>query len=342
MSVGFTVKKRITIADVARHAGVSPASVSKVLNNRPNVSPKTRLAVLRSIEELGYRPNSQAQRLASGSSNTVALLIPNLSNPFFGALAHTFCTLSTEFRKDILVFDFKESQELEDYGLELVQSNKVDGVFLAGGHYVSLSEKLLRTMSQMSHLILVNGHVPGLNLYSVRTNDVHDGWKAADYLLRKGHRRFWVLAGPMDRYPAVSKMKGFRDRLAEEGLNPDDILVLQGGFTAKLAYEACREQLRQDRANLPDAIFAMNDLMALGALRALNEAGVSVPGDVAVMGYDDIELSEYSVPPLTTLRVPIKEMALLAFDLFNRLIHGESPRQKEYILETQLIVRESC
>lgn len=203
-------------------------------------------------------------------------------------------------------------------------------------------------MSQMSHLVLVNGHVPGLSLYSVRTNDVQDGWKAADYLLKKGHRRFWVLAGPMDRYPAVSKMRGFRERLAEEGLDPDDLEVLEGGFSAGIAYEACRERLRQvggslgRRWGLPDAIFAMNDLMALGALRALYEAGVSVPQDVAVMGYDDIELAQYAIPPLTTLRVPIEEMALLAFELFNRLMAGEAPRSKEYILETQLVKRESC
>lgn len=177
---------------------------------------------------------------------------------------------------------------------------------------------------------------------------MQDGWKAADYLLKKGHRRFWVLAGPMDRYPAVSKMQGFRERLAEEGLDPDDLEVLEGGFSAGIAYEACRERLRQvggslgRRSSLPDAIFAMNDLMALGALRALYEAGVSVPQDVAVMGYDDIELAQYAIPPLTTLRVPIEEMALLAFELFNRLMAGEAPRSKEYILETQLVKRESC
>lgn len=297
---------------------------------------------MRSIEELGYRPNIQAQRLASGSSNTVALLIPNLSNPFFGAMAHTFCTLSSEFRRDILVFDFKESQDLEDYGFELVRSRKVDGVFLAGGHYVSIGEKLLESMSQMSHLILVNGHVPGMNLYSVRTNDEEDGWKAADYLLGKGYRRFWVVAGPMDRYPAVSKMDGFRRRLVEEGMDPDDLVVLEGGFNAKLAYQACRERLQEERADLPDAIFAMNDLMAFGVLRALHEAGVSVPGDVAVMGYDDIQLAEFADPPLTTLHVPIEDMAVVAFELFNRLMAGESPRRKEYILETRLVERESC
>jgi len=337
-------KNRVTINDVADRANVSPSSVSKVLNNRPNVSPQTRAAVKQAIRELGYQPNMIAQQLASGCSNTIGLLVPNMENPHFGAISHLICHLAAREGYNLLVVDFEESPEREKHGVKLMEQKRVDGLIVAGGRFISGQSDADRTLLDMAScipaVVLLNGYIQGSNMYSVRVNEGQAGRLAAEHFLSKGYRRFAVVTGPLDRTSSLDKLRSFDGVLSQSGFGTGDRGLLYGDFTIDGAYDAALEFFQHDDG-FPLAVFALSDLMAMGVIRAAHEMGLRVPDDVAVIGYDDLQISRFYTPALSTLKNPIDRLSSIAFDVLRRIIDGRPPRQREYILDTWLIERET-
>lgn len=326
-----------TIREVAESAGVSYATVSHVINNTRLVSPETRERVLAAMAALNYRPNALARSLRQGKSNTIGLVLPDSANPFFAEISRSI--EDEAFRKGYSVFlcNTELDTQRELFYVDVLSKKQVDGIiFIAAGDQADSLDFLLR---RNLPVVMIDRNVPSVELDAVLTDNQLGGLLATQHLLDLGHTRIACIAGPSSITPSAERIIGYRKALEQAGLPYDENLVVRGDYHAQSGLEITHFILKMDPR--PTAIFALNDLMALGALRAAAEAGCSVPKDLAVVGYDDLELSRFTNPPLTTIAQPKKEIGVQAV---NMLIDRMSQRNKpptRLVLPPELIVRRS-
>lgn len=326
-----------TIREVAESAGVSYATVSHVINNTRLVSPETRERVLAAMAALNYRPNALARSLRQGKSNTIGLVLPDSANPFFAEISRSI--EDEAFRKGYSVFlcNTELDTQRELFYVDVLSKKQVDGIiFIAAGDQADSLDFLLR---RNLPVVMIDRNVPSVELDAVLTDNQLGGLLATQHLLDLGHTRIACIAGPSSITPSAERIIGYRKALEQAGLPYDETLVVRGDYHAQSGLEITHFILNMDPR--PTAIFALNDLMALGALRAAAEAGCSVPKDLAVVGYDDLELSRFTNPPLTTIAQPKKEIGVQAV---NMLIDRMSQRNKpptRLVLPPELIVRRS-
>lgn len=325
-----------TLDTVAAEAGVSRATVSRVINGSPRVSPEVKTAVESAIAALGYVPNRAARSLAMRRTDSIALVMREpdatvLNDPYLGnIIIATSQTLIGTGVQLVLVNaqNTAEHAQLADY----VRSGHVDGVLLASMHN---DDPLPRLLVEAGIPTVVHGRpahpVPGLSYVDV--DNVGGAQLAAERLLSSGRRRVATIAGPQDMTAGIDRLNGFRQVV------PKTDRVAYGDFTRESGQQAMVELL----ARHPDldGVFAANDLMAIGALRALRDAGRRVPDDVAVVGYDDIELARHTEPPLTTIHQPIIHQARTMTELLLTQIGGD-PVADPVVLPTELVERESA
>jgi DNA-binding LacI/PurR family transcriptional regulator len=329
-----------TLDTVAAEAGVSRATVSRVINGSPRVSPEVKTAVESAIAALGYVPNRAARSLAMRRTDSIALVMREpdatvLNDPYLGnIIIATSQTLIGTGVQLVLVNaqNTAEHAQLADY----VRSGHVDGVLLASMHD---DDPLPRLLVEAGIPTVVGGRpahpVPGLSYVDV--DNVGGAQLAAERLLSSGRRRVVTIAGPQDMTAGIDRLNGYHQALAAAGRKPDR--VAYGDFTRESGQHAMAELL--DRHPDLDGVFAANDLMAIGALRALRDAGRRVPDDVAVVGYDDIEMARHTEPPLTTIHQPIIHQARTMTELLLTQIGGD-PVADPVVLPTELVERESA
>jgi LacI family transcriptional regulator len=326
-----------TIREVAESAGVSYATVSHVINNTRLVSPETRERVLAAMAALNYRPNALARSLRQGKTNTIGLVLPDSANPFFAEISRSI--EDETFRKGYSVFlcNTELDTQRELFYVDVLSKKQVDGIiFIAAGDQADSLDFLRR---RNLPVVMIDRNVPSVELDAVLTDNQLGGLLATRHLLDLGHTRIACIAGPSSITPSAERIIGYRKALEQAGLPYDESLVLRGDYHAQSGLEITHSILKMDPR--PTAIFALNDLMAWGALRAAAEAGCSVPKDLAVVGYDDLELSRFTNPPLTTVAQPKKEIGVQAV---NMLIDRMSQRNKpptRVVLPPELIVRRS-
>jgi DNA-binding LacI/PurR family transcriptional regulator len=331
-----------TLEQVAALAGVSRATVSRVVNGSPGVRPVVRAQVERAVAKLGYVPNRAARSLVTRRADSVALVVSEpharfFSEPFFagmvrgvsGALAGTGVQLLLLIAQDL------DRGRLERY----VVGGHVDGVLLASVHG---DDPLPATLERAGVPAVLVGRPAGVNgaRASYVDADNRGGARAAvAHLASRGRRRIATVTGPLDMGVGLDRLDGYRDGLAAAGLAADPGLVEPGDFTEEAGAAATARLL--ERPGRPvDAIFAASDLMAAGALRALRAAGRRVPEDVAVVGFEDSAVARYAQPPLTTVRQPIEEMGRQATRLLLATVAGEAGGM-HLVLDTELVVRAS-
>jgi DNA-binding LacI/PurR family transcriptional regulator len=329
-----------TLDTVAAEAGVSRATVSRVINGSPRVSPEVKVAVETAIAALGYVPNRAARSLAMRRTDSIALVMREpdatvLNDPYLGnIIIATSQTLIGTGVQLVLVNaqNTAEHAQLADY----VRSGHVDGVLLASMHN---DDPLPRLLVEAGIPTVVHGRpahpVPGLSYVDV--DNVGGAQMAAERLLSSGRRRIATIAGPQDMTAGVDRLTGYRRALSAAGRKADR--VAYGAFTRESGQQAMAELL--DRHPDLDAVFVANDLMAIGALRTLRDAGRQVPADVAVIGYDDIEMARHTEPPLTTIHQPIVDQARTMTELLLTQIGGD-PVADPVVLPTELVERESA
>jgi LacI family transcriptional regulator len=294
------------IRDVAKAAGVSPATVSRVLNNSAGVGEALRKRVLGAVERLQYRPNPHARALLSGRSHTAGLLVAEVDGPFYGPLYRGLERVLSEHRLHLIMASGRRRHEVE---WEVVNSLLGRGLDLLFLWPEALSQEELRwAAAQGPKVVILGQEVPGLPC--VALDHAHGGYLATRYLLQAGHLRIAHVAGPQGMQDAVSRLAGYQRALAERGLEVDPELVAYGNFRESGGYRAARELLSRGRPF--SALFAANDQMAIGVAAALEEAGLRVPQDVSLMGYDDIIMARYVRPALTTIRQPLEEVGKAA------------------------------
>ncbi len=330
--------ERVTIADVARRAKVSPTTVSYVLSGNRPVGAQTRERVERVIEELDYRPSSLARSLRTSKSQTIALIIPNIGNPFYPALARAFQDVlrARDYHVFICNTDAQRSEELGF--LEDLRQRRVDGIAMTplGVH----SEDLTEVLQDRLPFVSVGIDVPETD--TVLTDDAAAAHEATTHLLRRGHRRVATVAGPPGLLTGDPRLSGYTAALADAGVRYDSRLVVRSDHTRAGGKEATLQLLRLPERRRPTAVFCANDLMAIGALDAAREVGLTVPTDLAVVGFDDIEAASLVTPALTTVRTPSFDIGQAAADLLLERLAGSTAAPRRIVVPTRLIERASA
>ncbi|HEX5810084.1 MAG TPA: LacI family DNA-binding transcriptional regulator [Anaerolineales bacterium] len=326
-----------TIREVAESAGVSYATVSHVINNTRIVSPETRERVLAAMNTLNYRPNMLARSLRQGKTNTLGLVLPDSANPFFAEISRAI--EDEAFKKGYSVFlcNTELDTERELFYVDVLSKKQVDGIiFVAAGDQAD-SLDFLRHRNMP--VVMIDRDLPNVEVDAVLTDHQQGGWLATRHLIELGHTHIACIAGPSSITPSAERITGYRMALEQAGLPCDENLIVRGDYHAQSGMEATRLILEMNPR--PTAIFALNDLMALGALRAAAEAGYSVPRDLAIIGYDDLELAHFTNPPLTTIAQPKKEIGAQAVNLLVDRMSSRNRPPSRVVLAPALIVRRS-
>lgn len=327
----------ITIRDVARLAGVSVATVSRVLNNSSAVTADTRDAVLQAVESLGYRPNANAQALATQVSDTIGVVVMDVSDPFFGALVKAVDTVAQRLHKHVLISNSWHQEDKERHAIEVLIRQRCNALVV---HAKTLSdEELASFMQQVPGMVMVNRIVPGFAHRCVSLDNVAGALMATRMLLQQGHSRVGYLCSSHPIEDVQQRREGWEQALVEQGIRPQDSWIasaepdMQGG-------EAAMVELLGRNVHL-SAIFAYNDSMAAGALTALKDNGIQVPQHFSIIGFDDIPMSRYTDPQLTTVRYPIVSMAKLATELALSGAAGQLDASAQHVFMPTLVRRHS-
>lgn len=324
-----------TIGDVAKRAGVSTTTVSRHLAGQ---KVRSAAAVQASIEALDFRASHAARSLKSGITRSIGLVVPDVSNPFFAAVAKGVESVSRQLDLNVFLSNTDESIELER-GVLRGLVGRVDGVILVPAREDSDNTAELRRAG--TPIVLLDRRLKnGDDLDSVLVDSYAGAYEAAEHLLSLGHRRIGVISGPLDTTPGRERYNGFVASLESAGIELDPALIQMGDFKTESGYQATLRLL-----GLPDpvsAIFSANNLMTIGVLRALHHMGVCVPNEISVIGFDDLELAELLSPPLSVISRQAVEQGVLAMRLLRNRIEGSGPNRGQHIvLETSLTIRGS-
>ncbi|WP_367125325.1 LacI family DNA-binding transcriptional regulator [Streptomyces phytohabitans] len=333
---------RPTLEQVARRAGVGRGTVSRVINGSPRVSDRTRTAVLRAVTELGYVPNRAARALAAGSTDAIALVVPEpetrlFAEPYFSGVLRGVSSELADTDMQLLLTLVRDQRE-RDRLAQFVAARRVDGVLLVSVHHDDPLPDLLERYDMPA---VLNGRRSGAESVPYVDSDNSGGAAlAVAHLAARGRRTIATITGPLDMYVAQCRLEGYRDALRAAGHRPADTLVAHGDFTERGGHRAMRELL--DRAPALDAVFCASDLMAAGARAALREADRTVPDDVALVGFDDSAMARQMDPPLTTVRQPIEEMGRTMARVLLDQIRERSAERPHVVLPTELVRRGSA
>jgi LacI family transcriptional regulator len=323
--------------DVAERAGVSVTSVSHVINKTRPVSYELRERVLAAMEELGYQPNRLARSLRSGKTQIIGTIVPDSADPFFAEVARGIEDTAFENGYSLILCNSDANLSKEAFYTDVLVEKRVDGiVFLAVG--VS-TERILDLQQRGMPVVVVDRELPGANVDLVVADNAGGGWSATCHLIDLGHRRIGYIAGPSDLTLSEYRHTGYCKALEETGIAPDEDLVTRGAFDFESGYKAAHQLLAKSKR--PTAIFACNDLMAIGAICAAVELGLQVPQDLSVVGYDDVPLASYSNPPLTTIAQPIYDLGVVAASLLLERLQDPSKPARRIVLDVELKIRRS-
>jgi LacI family transcriptional regulator len=330
--------RRVTRDDVARRAGTSAAVVSYVVNNGPRgVAAATRQRVEDAMAELGYRPNLIARALAANQTNTIGLIVPDISNAWFSLLAHRVEESACARGLVLLLGSSRHSAEREVQQLRTLSNLRVDGAILAQSPLVDPDLGGLRLDVP---LVYMNRSAPADSPHpSVLVDDVGGARLAVRHLLGHGHTEIACLTGPADAGPLADRAAGWRQELRSAGLDPSDDLLLRSGFGHLDAYDFALRWIGQ--THRAAALFCASDELAVGVLRAAAQVGARIPDDLAVVGFDDIIEARTSHPGLTTVHQPVDELATTAVDTLIKLRDTGEP-QSDRTLAVELVIRGSC
>jgi LacI family transcriptional regulator, galactose operon repressor len=306
-----------TIRDVARRAGVSTATVSRVISGADPATPQTRARVLAAIEILGYRPSAVARSLKLRTTRTLGLLVTDLQNPYYPEIVRAVEDAALERNLAVLLCNGADDPAREESYLDVLVDRRVDGIIIASS---GLQERKAAWLARRRSVpvVLVNWEAPEMKLPAILGDNRQGGSLACDHLLSLGHRRIGHLTAPARNAAAAERLEGIREALELAGQDPGSLVVVAGDGHVSGGDIAVRELL--ERMPGVTGIVCYNDLTAIGAIRALRSQGLHVPGDMSVVGYDDIALSAWVDPPITTITQPTAEMGRWAVRRLGELL----------------------
>ena len=329
----------ITIKDVALRAGVSIQTVSNVLNRRVNVRPKTRSRVLKACEELNYTPNAAARSLVTRKSKAIGLIVTNIRNPIYGDIVATINEVAERYGYSVMVGNTQRDSVSEQRIVNLLVAQRVDGVLLASGTWDSSATEML--LSANIPVVRILYHPETLNTDYFGADNCEGTRIATSHLIALGHTRIGFVTGPKSSI-SLQREQGFKDAMKTVELPINESWIIDGGFNRELAYRAGTQLLK--RKNRPSGIVAASDLMAIGLIDAAYDLLLKVPGDLAIIGFDDIFAASIRPVGLTTIKFDIEGIAESAIlRLINKMSSETVIRDRKYVtVPCQLIIRGSC
>lgn len=331
---------RLTLESIAELAGVSRSTVSRVVNNHVSVRPEVRERVLAVIEQTGYQPDPAARRLAGQRANIIGLVIAEpaqslFADPYFPRLIQGITQACNPQDLTLSLFLFHTKEEEANLYPKILHNNLFDGLVIAGMH---VDDPLVSQLIENDIPFVTVGRHESPKVNYIDTDNMAGSHTAVTHLIRLGRQRIGHITGHLNNRASLDRQDGYLNALRDRGRAIDPTLIERGDYTEASAYEAMHRLLAKN----VDAVFVASDSMALGALRALREANVKVPDDIAIVGFDDLPPATLSVPPLTTVRQPIRRVGILAVEtLLDILDNGLEPARR-VILPTELVVRETC
>ncbi|MCM1146022.1 MAG: LacI family transcriptional regulator [Clostridium sp.] len=338
----------ITIKDIAKQCGVGVSTVSRAINNHPDINPKTRRMIMDVIAQTGFIPNNSARNLKRTDAKCIAVLVKGIANPFFGSMIQII-EEETQKNKYALVLRHVEAYEDEvDVALALVKEQRLRGIIFLGGAFYHAEEKLEKLTVPFVFSTIgakASETADGISYSNIAVDDRVESKKMTDYLLRLGHRRIAIITEGSEK-PSVGQLRleGYKDAFREHHLTIDDDLIWYvqediEHYSMENGYLTTRRMLESGAE--VTAVYATADLLAVGACRAILEAGKRIPEDISVAGYDGISLGEYYNPKLTTMKQPAEDMAKKTIQLLLDVIDGKKEHQ-QIIFDAKLVERESA
>lgn len=316
----------MNIYDIAKEAGVSPSTVSRVLNNKDHVKASTREKILRVIEGKSYRPNSLARNLSVGTSRNIAFLVPDIENPFFSKILHGISDCAIEKDYNVFMFGTDENTEREHKVLENLKPEMMKGLIITPVSAVDTetAERLKQFEKQGIPIVLVDRDIRGYKFDGVFSDDENGACEAVECLIQEGHRRIGVITGPSTSKPGNDRRIGYKRALEKNGIEVDEQYIVSGGFKEEGAYQAMRRLMSLDEP--PTAIFSCNNMTTLGCLRYMQENDLKLVRDISMVSFDDIKELEYTDIRLTAVLRPIYEMGYEAMHLLERRYEEEDDK----------------
>lgn len=330
---------RVDIRDIAKRARVSTATVSRTINRVPTVNPQLAKRVWSTIAEMGYYPNTQARALVSGRSRIFGIIISQITNPFFPEMVQVFETIAAQNDYEIMITSTENDPTRMEHAVRRMIERRVDGVAIMtfGMEEVLLEDLKLREVP----LVFVDVGSPRPRVNTIHIDYQHGIRQAVQHLAALRHERIAFITGPLGLKSAVARKQAFGKALQEIGIASDPNLILEGDHTMEGGMEAFSRLL--SATNRPTAVMCSNDMTAIGVMRKCYEEGIKIPDDLSVIGFDDIRLAQFVLPPLTTVQMSQSELGRLAFRaLFAEVQRAQpDPSGTEYQLQTSLVLRES-
>jgi len=328
-----------TLADIARALGVSKMTVSRAINNHPEISPETRARILDAAQRMNYRPNQFARALTTNRSFLLGVVVPDLMHSYFAEICRGIETVAKPLGYQNLICSTDEDTANEESEVEALLP-RTDGLILASSASPSETKFYRRLVRERAKMVLIDRQLDGIKCPTVTTDDVKVGELATEHLLNLGHVRVGHLKGTVAS-TASMRFEGYQKALAKSRTPFDAELVRECGFTESDGYRATREWL--SNGDLPSAIFAANDPAAIGAMSAITEAGLRIPEDIAIVGGGNIHYGDMLSVPLTTIAWSTSEMGQAAARLLIDLVEGKRGTKEQHIIvEPELVVRASC
>jgi LacI family transcriptional regulator len=328
-----------TLSDIARALGISKMTVSRAINNHPEISPETRARILETAQKMNYRPNQHARALTTNRSYLLGVVVPDLMHSYFAEICRGIEAVARPLGYQNLICNTDEDGVKEVGEIEALLP-RTDGLILASSVAPEETRFYRKIMKEGAKIVLIDRLLEGLRCPAVTTDDVQVGILGTEHLIKLGHRRIGHLRGTVAS-TAVERFEGYKQALAKHRLPVNPSLIHDCGFTERDGYEAMSAWLREKTA--PTAIFAANDPAAIGAMSAINDAGLKIPDDVAIVGGGNIHYGDMLRVPLTTVAWSTVEMGQAAARLLLEMIEGKKRgTNQRVIVEPELVIRESC
>jgi LacI family transcriptional regulator len=329
----------LTLEDIARKSGVSRSTVSRVINGDEKVKPETRDKVMAIIHEFNFQPNLAARGLAARRTNVIGLVTPAgvstlFTDPYFPQLIRGVTSACNARQYTVMLWLAEPEFERRTIS-QILHNGLLDGVIVSS---MVMDDPIVQSLYESNMPFILVGRHPTLDVNYIDVDNVQGGMDATLHLLRQDRKRVATITGPRNMIAGFDRFQGYKKALQQRHLPVLDELIAEGNFQEEGGYEAMKKLL----PGKPDAVFAASDAMAFGAMRAVREAGLRVPEEIAIVGYDDLPAASQVTPPLTSIRQPTERMGSLAVDTLIDMIEKPQPQTRHLLLATELVVRSSC
>lgn len=332
----------VTIYDIAKQSGVSRATVSRVINNSGYVKEETREEVLKAIKELNYTPSAIARSLSTNKTNTIGVVVPEINDPFFGEIIKGISQAAEKYDLNIILFDTADSTEKETKALKLLRQQRIEGIMITPTSTEhKLNSEYLNSLQNLGiPIILMDGHVKYENFSGVFIDHVKGAYDGTEALIKSGHRKIAIINGNMNSRPAKERLMGYKKALDVNNIPLDDRYIFYGNYNYETAYEVTKEILRmQDR---PTAIFVCSNRMSLGCVKAFNEENIKIPEDMAIVGFDKLDVLNILGMNISFVSGPTAELGKVGMKMLVDIINNKNMRQINRItLLPELILKGS-